>query len=136
MPAVPGFPAPIEAVCIAPFGMEEGSEAQLEHDEFGLVVGEPVHFRFFGSTVRRDDVVGTRLDWWSDDEMEELSPLEVSLAAEKRHPGEIVPVRLAAKVSEVGTLQLEAKAVNSGERWQVEFDVRGTADASLATSED
>jgi molecular chaperone DnaK (HSP70) len=127
MPAVPGLPTPIEAVCIAPFGMEEGTDAQLEQDEFGLVVGEPVKFRFFGSTVRRDDVVGTRLDWWTEDEIEELSPLEVNLTAEKRQQGEVVPVRLAARVNEVGTLQLEAKATNSSERWQVEFDVRGSS---------
>ena len=38
---------------VAPFGMEEGSDAALPPQEFGLVVGEPVQFRFFGSSVRR-----------------------------------------------------------------------------------
>jgi hypothetical protein len=42
MPAVPGVPAPLKAVCVAPFGMEEGSEESLPGREFGLVVGEPV----------------------------------------------------------------------------------------------
>ena len=124
MPAVPGFPPPMEALCIAPFGMEEGSSAELPHDEFGLVVGEPVRFRFFGSNVRRDDLVGTRLEWWPDDELEELDEIEVNLSSERRQPGEVVPVRLAARVTEVGTLQLEAVAVAGGERWKVEFDVR------------
>ena len=124
MPAVPGFPPPLEALCIAPFGMEEGTGAELPHDEFGLVVGEPVRFRFFGSNVRRDDVVGTRLDYWEEDELRELNEIEVHLSSENRRPGEVVPVHLAAKVTEVGTLQLEAVATGNGERWKVEFDVR------------
>jgi hypothetical protein len=124
MPAVPGFAPPIEALCIAPFGMEEGTEADLPPYEFGLVVGEPVRFRFFASNVRRDDVVGTRLDYWSDDEMEELDEIEVTLPAEEYQAGDVVPVHLAARVTEVGTLQLEAVAKDGDKRWNVEFDVR------------
>ncbi|QSA97180.1 Hsp70 family protein [Methylococcus sp. EFPC2] len=128
VPAVPGFPPPLEALCIAPFGMEEGTRAELPHDEFGLVVGEPVRFRFFGSTLRRDDQVGARLDYWSEGELEELDEIEVTLSADRRQIGEVVPVHLAAQVSEVGTLQLEAVA-SGGERWKVEFDVRAGEDA-------
>lgn len=124
MPAVPGFPPQIEAVCIAPFGMEEGTEADLPPYEFGVVVGAPVHFRFFSSNVRRDDVVGTRLDWWPEGEVEELEEIEVELTAERHQPGEVVPVHLAARVTETGTLQLEAVSRDGGERWKVEFDVR------------
>lgn len=124
MPAVPGFAPPLEALCLAPFGMEEGTRVELPHDEFGLVVGEPVRFRFFGSTVRREDQAGVRLDDWSDEEMEELDEIEVHLSAQNRKSGEVVPVHLAAHVTEVGTLQLEAVATDNGERWKVEFDVR------------
>lgn len=128
MPAVPGFPPQIEAVCIAPFGMEEGTEADLPPYEFGIVVGQPVHFRFFSSNVRRDDVVGTRLDWWPEGEVEELEQIEVELTTERHQPGEVVPVQLAARVTEVGTLQLEAIARGGSERWKVEFDVRAGGD--------
>ena len=124
MPAVPGFPPPLEALCIAPFGMEEGTGVELPHDEFGLVVGEPVRFRFFGSTVRRDDQAGVRLDDWAAGELDELNEIEVNLSAENRRSGEVVPVHLASHVTEVGTLQLEAVATGNGERWKVEFDVR------------
>ena len=128
MPAVPGFAPPLEALCIAPFGIEEGTQADLPPYEFGVVVGEPVHFRFFASTVRRDDVVGTRLDGWSEDEVEELAEIEVVLSAEHHRPGDIVPVHLVARVTEVGTLQLEAVAKEGGQRWKVEFDVRSDSD--------
>ena len=69
MPAVPGMEPPVHALCLAPFGMEEGTEAELPAQEFGLVVGEPVRFRFFGSSVRRQDQVGTMLEGWLPDEL-------------------------------------------------------------------
>ncbi|MFZ5602959.1 MAG: Hsp70 family protein, partial [Pseudomonadota bacterium] len=64
MPAVPGMAPPIQALCVAPFGMEEGSETSPSFAEFGLIVGEPVQFHFFGSSVRRDDKAGTLLEDW------------------------------------------------------------------------
>jgi hypothetical protein len=127
VPAVPGFPPPLEALCIAPFGMEEGTDAALPPHEFGVVVGEPVRFRFFSSTVRRDDVVGARIDYWLPDEIDELTEVEIVLSAERHQPGEVVPVRLAARVTEVGTLELEAVSRDGDERWKVEFDVRSEA---------
>ncbi|SPA00793.1 putative heat-shock chaperone Hsp70/DnaK [Cupriavidus taiwanensis] len=129
MPAVPGFEPPIQALCLAPFGMEEGTEAELPPQEFGLVVGEPVHFRFFGSSVRRQDQVGTLLDYWGPEELQELEEIQATLPAEGRSAGEVVPVRLHARVTEAGTLELEAVPRASGERWKVQFDVRGNADA-------
>lgn len=125
MPAVPGIEPPIHALCLAPFGMEEGTAAELPPQEFGLVVGEPVRFRFFGSSVRRDDTVGTVLEQWNDDELEELEGVEATLPSEDRAPGEVVPVRLRAAVTEVGTLRLDALPRSGSERWKVEFDVRG-----------
>ena len=127
MPAVPGLEPPIQALCLAPFGMEEGTEAGVPPQEFGLVVGEPVRFRFFGSAVRRDDPVGVLLDDWSPGELEELEEIEATLPADARMPGDVVPVRLRASVTEVGTLRLEAIPRSGSEHWKVELNVRSTA---------
>ncbi|MCG8669849.1 MAG: Hsp70 family protein [Pseudomonadales bacterium] len=124
MPAVPGMPPPMQALCVAPFGMEEGAEAEVKERTFGLVVGEPVNFKFFGSAVRRDDQPGTLLDFWQPEELESLPDIEVTLSAEGRAAGQAVPVYLAAGVTEIGTLKLEAVSVEDGHRWQVEFEVR------------
>ncbi|MCQ8103748.1 Hsp70 family protein [Methylomonas sp. SURF-2] len=124
MPAVPGLAPEIEALCIAPFGMEEGSEQALPNDEFGLIIGEPVRFRFFASKTRREDQVGTRLESWNDDELEELDEIEITLPEEGMHPGDIVPVHLTAAVTEVGTLELKAVSNRDDKRWKIEFDVR------------
>lgn len=124
MPAVPGMPPEIEALCIAPFGMEEGTEETLPDEEFGLVIGEPVRFRFFSSKTRRDDKVGTRLEYWSGEELEELDEIEITLPEEGRRVGEVVPVHLTSAVTEVGTLELHAVSRQDGKRWKVEFEVR------------
>ncbi len=124
MPAVPGLPPELEALCIAPFGMEEGTQEELRDDTFGLVIGEPVRFRFFASNTRREDRVGTRLDYWTDDELSELDEIEITLSEENHRPGEIVPVYLCAAVTEVGTLELQAVSQRDNSRWKIEFDVR------------
>lgn len=123
-PAVPGMAPPVHAVCVAPFGLEEGQEASLLPQELGLVVGEPVRFRFFGSSVRRDDETGTMLQRWSDDELLELGAIEATLPADDRPAGDIVPVRLGARVTEVGTLVLEARPREGERRWNVELSLR------------
>lgn len=125
MPAIPGMEPPIQALCIAPFGMEEGTEADLPTQQFGLVVGEPVHLRFFGSSVRRQDTLGTLLEFWQPDELQELGEIQATLPLEGRRAGEVVQVTLRAVATETGTLALTALASQSDERWKVEFDVRG-----------
>ncbi|KQZ45094.1 Hsp70 family protein [Duganella sp. Root1480D1] len=127
MPAIPGMEPPIQALCVAPFGMEEGSELELPGQEFGLVVGEPVHFRFFGSSVRRQDQIGAVLDFWGPDELVELNEIQATLSPEGRSIGEVAQVRLHAYASESGTLELLAVA-QDGQRWKVEFDVRGSGE--------
>ncbi|WP_228895676.1 Hsp70 family protein [Pseudoduganella aquatica] len=124
MPAIPGMDPPIQALCVAPFGMEEGSEMELPGQEFGLVVGEPVDFRFFGSSTRRQDQIGELLDFWGPEELVELNAIQMTLSPEGRQPGDVVQVRLHAQATESGTLELLAVSNDNGQRWKVEFDVR------------
>ena len=123
LPAVPGGPPPIKALCVAPFGMEEGTETDLPGQEFGLVVGEPVEFRFLGSTTRREDTAGLLIEDWQD-QVEELAPVSVTLPAKGGPPGRVVPVHLHAKVTEVGQLELSCRSRDGGESWKLEFNVR------------
>lgn len=126
MPAIPGFSPPLQALCVAPFGMEEGSQIELPGQEFGLVVGEPVFFRFFGSSVRRQDQIGSILD--DCDELAELNEIHATLQSSGRREGEVVQVRLQAHVSTAGTLELLFAAVQGEQTWKVEFNVRGHDD--------
>lgn len=127
MPALPGMEPPVSALCVAPFGMEEGSQAELPAEELFVVVGEPVSFRFFGSSTRRADRAGTLLTRWSPSELEELPLIELTLPPAGRAAGEVVAVRLQASVTAIGTLKLEAIAqtpLTPDERWQIELSVR------------
>ena len=73
MPAVPGLPAPLKALTVAPFGMEEGTDLEFPDREFGLIVGEPAEFRFFYFGRSEDDRPGDMLEDVGE-ELEELSP--------------------------------------------------------------
>jgi hypothetical protein len=122
MPAVPGMEAPIKALCVVPFGMEEGSEATIPGREFGLVVGEPAEFRFLSSSVRKQDQVGSLLEDWGAD-IEELSPLEVTLKLEGQQ-GTVVPVRIETRITELGTLEVWCVSRDGAERWKLELNIR------------
>ena len=120
LPAVPGIPTPIKALCVAPFGMEEGTEAALPEKEFGLVTGEPVRFDFLGSLSRRQDALGTVIEDWSG-EIEQITTLETRLEGES---GTVVPVTLNIHATEVGTLEIWCVSRQDGRKFKLEFNVR------------
>lgn len=123
MPAVPGIVPPLKAVCVVPQGMEEGSEVGLPGREFGLITGEPVEFRFFSSSVRSGDRVGDVAD--ARDDLEETSSLQMTLPPVEGRGGAMIPVTLHSVVTELGTLELWMRHEPSGEKWKLEFNVRG-----------
>jgi hypothetical protein len=124
-PAVPGFEPPLKALCLAPFGMEEGTEADVPPQQFGLVVGEPTRFRFFASSTRREDQVGQMIeDAARHEELEELAPIETALPGRDQETGSLVPVHLQAAVTEVGTLELRCLEQTGDGRWKLELNVR------------
>ena len=126
MPAVPGIPAPLKALAVAQFGMEEGTSVRIPNREFGLIVDQPAEFRFFCSATRRDDAPGALIEDVGDD-LEELSPVEVRLTSEGK-TGDSVPVSFETVITETGMLQLWSVA-RDGRRWKLEFNVRETVRA-------
>jgi hypothetical protein len=126
MPSIPGFPAPLKALAVVPFGMEEGSDTVIPGREFGLVVGQPAEFRFFTSTARKNDKVGDLIEDYGD-QLEELSPMEVSFPAGETS-SEVVPVSFETVVTETGMLQLWCVA-RDGRKWKLEFNVREKVNA-------
>ena len=124
MPAVPGFKPPIQALCVVPQGMQEGSELLIEGRDFGLLTGHPAEFRFYSSAVRGGDQPGQILPDAAR-ELEESSLLEINMPPLPDFPaGQVVPVQINSVVTELGTLELWMKHMNSDRRWKVEFQVR------------
>jgi len=120
MPAVPGMEVPVKALCVAPFGMEEGESLDLAEQEFTLVVGEPVVFDFFASSLRKDDEAGTVIEDWSD-QLEPVTTLETTLDGE---PETFETVTLRVAVTETGSLELWCVSREGGGKWKLEFNVR------------
>ena len=144
-PAVPGMARPLQAVCVAPQGMEEGSEAIIPGREFGLVVGKLVKFRFFSSNRRTEDSIGNVLKFWDEDELVETDPIELTLAeisvptdvnspgndsitsnndTLKPKPGSVVPVRFLSKITELGMFELWCIGTQPSQRWKLTFNIR------------
>ena len=121
MPSIPGFPAPLKALTVVAFGMEEGTDIRIPGREFGLVVGQPAEFRFFTSAARKNDQPGDLIEDIGE-ELAELSPMEVSFASGESS-SEVVPVTFETVVTETGVLQLWCVA-RDGRRWKLEFNVR------------
>ena len=127
--AIPGAPRPLRALCVVPFGMEEGTESDVPSADIGLVVGEPAHFRFFSSNVRKQDKPGELLPQWSDEELAETDSLEATLPVDEEKPDEhYVPVRFHSQVTELGMFELWCVNAASGRRWKLEFSVREDAE--------
>jgi len=123
-PAVPGRLPPTKALCVVPFGMEEGAEADVPGAEFGLVAGAPAQFRFLSSTTRRHDGLGSLVEARSG-RFVELAPLEANLSVTNgAAAGTLVPVRLRSKITSAGTLELWLYERDGAGKWKVEMNVR------------
>lgn len=90
--------------------MEEGSEITLENEKFSLLLDEPAFFRFFSQSSPTGE------------ELMELHPIETILHAQGEE-GKVVLVKLTAKVTELGVLELWCVA-EDGRKWRLEFDIR------------
>ncbi|TWT69099.1 Hsp70 family protein [Crateriforma conspicua] len=126
--AIPGVPRPLRALCVAPQGMEEGTETDVPGDPVGLVVGAPARFRFFASSVRADDGVGVQLDRWSEDELVESDPIELTLTSHQAGDDPFIPVQFRSRVTELGMFELWCHSTKSDDAWKMEFNVRDDAD--------
>ncbi len=129
MPTVPGVPTPMNALCVVPFGMEEGTHAEIRNKEFGLVVGEQAVFHLLASTTRKTDPAGALVEDWSG-EIEEVATMEATLSSDDDAGGSLLPVWLESRVTEIGTLELWCVSkANPDRRWKLEFNIRETVES-------
>lgn len=114
-------------VCILTRGTPEGSEQLLEDRVFALRIGQPVRFHLATSGAemapRLGDIVSVPPGGWHT-----LPPLAMVLPPAREGGRQQIPVRLAACLTEVGTLELHCVSTDmSGERWKLQFELRQTA---------
>jgi len=129
-PAAGSEDGSLTVLCIVPRNMEEGSELHLTEPAVELALGQPVSFPLYTSTVRGQDEPGQVLTV-AEKQLLRLPPLHTILRGGKRSGVKRVPVTLATRLTEIGTLELFLEAKNSDNRWRLEFNVRETLGPSV-----
>ena len=118
-------------VCLMPRGTEEGAKLELDRDDLHLVANKPVSFRMYSSLTRTDDAIGHTLQEEDTADLHLHAPLNAVIRFGKA--GErLVPVKLRANLTEVGTLELWADSKISEHHWRLQFELRKTATAKAA----
>lgn len=110
------------ALCVIPRHLEEEVPVELPRT-FALVVGRPVHFPLYASSRARTATPGDVVAL-EEGVFEALPPIQTVLRTDGAAGAEL-PVRLHAKLSTLGTLELYLAQTTGDARWQLEFQVRG-----------
>jgi molecular chaperone DnaK (HSP70) len=119
-----------EAVCLVPRGAEEGTLLEVDRADLQLVANRPVSFRLYSSLTRSEDGLGQMVDLANED-VHAHAPLQAVIRYGK--PGEkLIPVRLGARLTEVGTLETWCDSKVSDHRWKLQFELRKAVAASAA----
>jgi molecular chaperone DnaK (HSP70) len=132
--------APVRGICILPRGTEEGREIVLHERTFALRLGQPVRFHLASSTAARGNEQSARagdivpLD---DEDFVRLPAIATVLDPAAAGGRKSIPVRIAAVVTEVGTLEMHCvSTTDPSQRWLLEFQLRGEEAAPGTTGGD
>ncbi len=116
----------IRTLCLVPRGTEEGQTLDVDTGNLQLLANKPVSFRLYSSLTRTEDALGDVVEFASSDDLHLHAPLNAVIRFGK--PGErLVPVKLGARLTEVGTLEIWADSKVSDHRWRLQFELRKTA---------
>jgi hypothetical protein len=120
----------LRTMTLVPRGTEEGSTIELDPGNLQLVANKAVSFRLYSSRSRTEDHAGDVVEFTAGDpELHLHAPLNAVLRFGK--PGErLVPVKLGAKLTEVGTLEIWADSKETEHRWRLQFELRKSAAAA------
>src|SRR5262245_10054142 len=111
-------------LCAVPRDAQEGEEIAIAGHDFDLLMGQPVVFPLASSSVRPDDKPGS-LVAADPDSIRELPPLQSVMRVSRKARSERVPVSLAARVTEIGTIELWCQARTDDRRWRLQVQLRG-----------
>jgi molecular chaperone DnaK (HSP70) len=126
-------PGQMTVMCLTPRGFEEGAEITLSEHALELLTNRPVRFRLFTSSDRVGDRAGQLLTL-PPDALAELPPMYTVLRFQRSSQEAALSVNLRARLTEIGTLELECVARATGneqeDRWKLQFDLRASEEAS------
>ncbi len=115
-------------MCVVPRDAQEGDEIEIAGHELDLLTDQPVAFPLASSSVRADDKPGDLVPSHPDSILA-LPPLIGQMRVGRKARSERVPVRLAARVTEVGTIELWCHSRQDERRWRLQIQLRGGSSA-------
>ncbi len=126
----------VKAVTVTPRGTNEGDVLALEVEGLQLVANKPVTFRLYSSLTRLDDGIGKIVEFPASEvesgRMHLHAPLHAVIRFGKPGAERSIPVKLGARLTEVGTLELWAESKLSEHKWKLQFELRKTAAVAAA----
>src|SRR5581483_2967255 len=118
----------ISAVCLVPRGAEEGTALEIDNDALQLVANRPVSFRLYSSLTRAEDKLGDVVEFPADDPgLHMHAPLHAVIRFGKKAEERLIPVKLGARLTEIGTLESWCESKISDNRWRLQFELRKAA---------
>ncbi|MGA2722457.1 MAG: Hsp70 family protein [Bryobacteraceae bacterium] len=116
------------AVCLVPRGAEEGESIEIDNQALQLVANRPVSFRLYSSLTRADDKLGDVLEFHTGDpDLHRHAPLNAVIRFGKRAEERLIPVKLGARLTEIGTLETWCESKIGDNRWRLQFELRKPA---------
>jgi hypothetical protein len=111
-----------------PRGAEEGAAIEIDNDALQLVANRPVSFRLYSSLTRTEDRLGQVVEFdAADSDLHMHAPLNAVIRFGKKAEERLIPVKLGARLTEIGTLESWCESKISDNRWRLEFELRKTA---------
>lgn len=118
-----------KAICLLPGNAEAGQSIELDR-VFQLTISQPVEFSLYVSSTRLADAAGQMIDI-DLEQMRALPPIRTALKAKSRNEKRDVPVRLNVGLTEIGTIDLSCREVESDRSWKLQFDVRSATQTDI-----
>ena len=122
---------------VVPRGTDEGATLELDLAGLQLIANKAVTFRLYSSLTRTGDALGDVVEFAKADieegRLHEHAPLHALIRFGKPGQESTVPVKLGARLTEVGTLELWADSKVSDNRWRLQFELRKAAETKEVT---
>jgi hypothetical protein len=126
-------PGKISTICLVPRGAEEGTTLEVDRDSLQLVANRPVMFRLYSSLTRTEDELGQLVAFdESDPDLHRHAPLHAVIRFGRKTGERLIPVKIGARLTEIGTLETWADSKISDNRWRLQFELRKSAASEAA----
>jgi len=112
----------VQAVCVLPSGIDEGTTLSLANREFAVLTNRPVSFALYSSTTRHD--AHGEVAVFDEEQVHRHAPLVTLLRYGKKSRQIELDVQLKATFTEVGTLELWCESLKTQHRWRLQFELR------------